>query len=265
MDSSCCPTLRGPSPRSPWCPPPSSSVWALASSTPCDPLLAPASPSSLLQSAPTPFTSSPYPHPVASPFFTGRRAPSAPAPECHSRVPPPPFPGPGLSPTSCSAPALAPSPASLRLHSFSRVPLSATPAAPPSPRSLPGHPLSPILQPPPPIPQPVSVPAACQLFLAAERLIHAAPAECAGSLLRGRRGRGRSWSWGLGAAARTGGRSQVCFHTTGHLFSVGWKLGVSQGQPRGSGCGPPVGRWGVESRGVQETQGSARARRGSNA
>lgn len=106
-----------------------------------------------------------------------------------------------------SLPASAPAPAFLNLHSFSRGPAPGHASRPLSPRSLAGHPFSPHRQLPPPlaepIPQPVSVPAACQLFLAAELLIHAAPAECARSLPEGRRGRGPSCPgcWGSGARA----------------------------------------------------------------
>ena len=49
-----------------------------------------------------PFMSSLHPNPVPASFPTGRRAPSAPAPESCSRGPSPPLRGPGLSPTSFS-------------------------------------------------------------------------------------------------------------------------------------------------------------------
>lgn len=43
------------------------------------------------------------------------------------------------------------------------------------------------------------------------------------------------------------------------------EAGVSQGQPRGSGCGPQAGRWDVELRGVVEALGFARTKQGSTA
>lgn len=185
------PTLAhlGPSPRSPWSRTPPSPGSGPERPTPPRP----AAPSRHLQFLPTRAS---FAHRTSGPFSAGRRAPSAPAPSpsslsdlglsphqssClspNSRLPPPPFilPGPGSWPRQQSP-------------------------VPPQPRRAP--PLSPSPTPPLPIPQPVSVPAACQLFLAAELLIHAAPAECARSLPRGRRGRGPSCPgcWGSGARA----------------------------------------------------------------
>lgn len=132
-----------PLPGSPGRPPQPAGVWASASSAPLDPLLAPASPFRPLQSAPTPFTSPPIRTPSLS-LSAGRRAPSAPAPGpaperlrplSRPRAPPHPprlrVPSPGF----LSPPRL--------FLSFSRAPLSATPAAPRPPHLPRAPPLSP--------------------------------------------------------------------------------------------------------------------------
>lgn len=190
------PAHLGPSPRLPLSPTPPSPGSGPEPPTPPGPVAL----SRRLQVLPTRASRA---HRASGFFSAGRRAPSAPAPSpgslsrpglsppqppC-SRLPPPPFILPGPAPGQASR-AL-------------------------SPRSLAGHPLSPLCQPPSPIPQPVSVPAACQLFLAAELLIHAAPAECARSLPRGRRGRGPSCPGCWGSGARTMGdpaSADLSFH-----------------------------------------------------
>ena len=198
-------------------PTPSSGGQGLGLRRPFRPPVVSASPSRLVQSPPTLSrapcipTRSPLPSPLAG--APPRFPPPSPAPgglrplSADPGSPPPVSrPQPGLRlPASPSLSASIHSPGPALGHAGS--------LPPPYPRSLPGHPLSPLSNPPPPppIPQPVSVPAACQLFLAAERLIHAAPAECARSLPRGLRGRGPSWSWGLGAAARAGGPGELRF------------------------------------------------------
>ncbi|CAM9965630.1 unnamed protein product, partial [Rangifer tarandus platyrhynchus] len=252
LDPSCGPTPRDPSPRSFRRPPPPAGVRALASAAPFDPLWLRLLLPDLANPLP-PFHELPasppgprfLPHRPARPLGSRPRVllPGASAPSPRTRALPHQLLGPSRG-SLCP-----PLPASLRLHSFSRAGSrprrQPPPAVPPQPPRAP--PLSPFFAPPPPppIPQPVSVPAACQLFLAAERLIHAAPAECARSLPRGLRGRGPSWSWGLGAAARAGGPGELCFQGHWPPHECPWRLGegVSQGQPRGSGCQPEVWRW----------------------
>lgn len=209
----------------------------------------------LASSGPLPPPSQAPPSPTASPLLS----PLAGAPP---RLPPPsPAPGaPAPSPRPRALPHQFLGPGSLPLPAFPRLspppfilpgPAHGHAGRPLYPRSFPGHPLSPLLHPLLPIPQPVSVPAACQLFLAAERLIHAAPAECARSLPRGLRGRGRSWSWGLGAAARSGSWAGFAFIPLATPLSACLWLRVSQGQPRGSGCAPQVWRCDVEFSGSE--------------
>lgn len=230
---------RAPPPGHP-APTPRSEGLASASSAPLDPLLVSASPSGPSEplhpprQLPFPARRLPLPFPPAG---APPRLPP-PSPAAGSPAPPPA----GLSPAGSSAPDPLPLP-----------PLSASFPAPGSPAGLPAGPdpgRAASRAPPlsiPPRRVPARLGASCVPAILSRRAFDSCrPGGVCPLPPSGRRGRGRR---GPGVGGRPG---QLRLRPRGHPPGARGRLEVSQGQPRGSGRGPPC--W--------EVQGWSRAERG---